>query len=102
MEALIGVRFSVRNIGSRRGKAVPQLYVTFPTAAGEPPAQLKAFQVVRLDPGQVSEVRMEIPIDDLAIYDDQYGSRVVRAGTYEIHLGVSSADLRLKAAVQVS
>jgi hypothetical protein len=45
---------------------------------------------------------MEIPLDDLAIYDDQYGSRVVRAGTYEIHLGVSAADLRLKAAVQVS
>ena len=100
-EALIGVTFSVRNVGSRRGKAVPQLYVTFPPEAGEPPGQLKAFQVVRLDPAQVSEVGMEIPIDDLAIYDDQYGSRVVRAGTYEIQLGASSLDLRLKAAVQV-
>jgi hypothetical protein len=66
------------------------------------PGQLKAFQIVRPEPGEVSEVDMEIPIDDLAICDDQYGSRVVRAGTYEIHLGVSSADLRLKAAVQVS
>ena len=101
MEALIDVTFSVRNVGSRRGKAVPQLYVTFPPDAGEPPGQLKAFQVVRLDPGEVSEVDMEIPIDDLAIYDDQYGSRVVRAGTYEIQLGASSLDLRLKAAVQV-
>jgi len=66
------------------------------------PGQLKAFQIVRLEPGEIREVDMEIPLDDLAIYDDQYGSRVVRAGTYEIHLGVSSADLRLKAAVQVS
>jgi hypothetical protein len=66
------------------------------------PGQLKAFQIVCPEPGEVSEVDMEIPIDDLAICDDQYGSRVVRAGTYEIHLGVSSADLRLKAAVQVS
>jgi beta-glucosidase len=65
-DALIGVTFTVRNIGSRRGKAVPQLYVTFPPEAGEPPAQLKAFQVVRLDPGEVSEVGMEIPFDDLA------------------------------------
>ena len=34
-------------------------------------------------------------------YDDQFRSRVVRAGTDEIQLGVSSADLRLNAAVQV-
>jgi beta-glucosidase len=94
------VTFSVRNVGSRPGKAVPQLYVTFPPEAGEPPAQLKAFQVVRLEPGEVSEVGIEIPIDDLAIYDDDSRSRVV-PGVYEIHLGVSSVDLRLKADVQV-
>ena len=99
-EALIGVTFSVRNVGSRPGKAVPQLYVTFPPEAGEPPAQLKAFQVVRLEPGEVSQVGMEIPIDDLAIYDDDSRSRVV-PGMYEIQLGVSSVDLRLKADVQV-
>ena len=89
-EALISATFKIRNVGSRHGKAVPQLYVTFPPAADEPPAQLKAFQVVRLEPGQVSEVRMEISIDDLAIYDDVSQSRVVRAGTYGIYLGVSS------------
>jgi beta-glucosidase len=101
MEALIGVSFSVRNIGSRRGKAVPQLYVTFPTAAGEPPAQLKAFQVLHLGPAEIREVAMEIPIDDLAIYDDVSQSRVVRAGMYEIQLGVSSVDLRLNTEVEI-
>jgi hypothetical protein len=50
----------------------------------------------------MSEVGMEIPIDNLAIYDDQDGLPVVRAGTYEIRLGISSADLPVKAAVQVS
>jgi hypothetical protein len=65
------------------------------------PGQLKAFQIVRHEPGEISEVDMEIPLDDLAMYDDQYGSRVVRARRYEIQLGVSSADLRLKTAVQV-
>ena len=99
-KGLIGVTFSVRNVGSRPGKAVPQLYITFPAEAGEPPAQLKAFQVVRIEPGQVSPVGMEIPIDDLAIYDDDSRSRVV-PGMYEIQLGVSSVDLRLKVDVQV-
>jgi hypothetical protein len=76
------------------------VYVTYPTQAGEPPGQLKAFRVVRLEPGQVSQVNTDIPIDDLAIYDDDSQSRVL-PGMYEIQVGVSSADLRLKAAVQV-
>jgi beta-glucosidase len=101
-ETLIGVTFSLRNVGSRRGKAVPQLYLTYPPEASEPPGQLKGFRVVRLEPGQVSQVGMEIPIDDLAIYDDDSRSRVVRAGTYEIQLGVSSVDLRLNAEVEIS
>jgi Fibronectin type III-like domain len=92
--------FSIRNVGSRPGKAVPQLYVAFPSAADEPPAQLKAFQAVRLEPGQASELGMEIPVDDLAIFGDGSRSRVV-PGMYEIQLGASSADLRLKAAVKV-
>jgi beta-glucosidase len=99
-EGLICVTFSVRNVGSRRGKAVPQLYVTFPAATGEPPAQLKAFQVVRLEPGEVSEVGMEIPADDLAIFGDDSGTCVV-PGMYEIQLGISSVDLRLGTAVEV-
>jgi beta-glucosidase len=94
------VTFSVRNVGSRSGKAVLQLYVTFPPEAGEPPVQLKAFQAVRLEPGEASEVGMEIPVDDLAIFGDGSRSRVV-PGMYEIQLAVSSADLRLKAAVQL-
>jgi beta-glucosidase len=99
-ETHIGVTFSVRNVGSRRGKAVPQLYVTFPSEAGEPPTQLKAFRTVRLEPGQVRELGMEIPVDALVIFGDGSRSRVV-PGRYEVQLGVSSADLRLNAAVQV-
>jgi beta-glucosidase len=76
------------------------LYVTFPPEAGEPPAQLKAFQAVRLEPDDASEVGMEMPVDDLAIFGDGSRSRLV-PGMYEIQLGVSSADLRLNAAVQV-
>jgi hypothetical protein len=42
---------------------------------------------------------MEIPVDDLAIFDDGSRSRVV-PGTYEIQLGVSSGDLRMETAVE--
>ena len=93
--------FTVHNLGSRRGKAVPQVYVTYPPDADEPPAQLKAFDAVRLEPGEVLEVSIDIPFDDLAIFDDESRSRVVLAGRYEIQIGLSSLDRRLQGAVQV-
>jgi beta-glucosidase len=34
----IGLTFTVRNVGPRRGKAVPQVDFTFPSDAGEPPS----------------------------------------------------------------
>jgi Fibronectin type III-like domain len=57
--------------------------------------------VVRLDPGEIREVAMEIPNDDLAIYDDQGRPRAL-TGTYQIQLGVSSVDVRLNAEVEIS
>ena len=74
-EAGISLAFSVRNVGSRRGKAVPRIYITYPSCAGEPPAQLKAFEVVRLEPGEPRRVMIDIPLDDLAIFDELSGSR---------------------------
>jgi len=100
-EAGIRLAYSVRNVGSRRGKAVPQIYITYPSDAGEPPAQLKAFVVVRLEPGEARQVMIDITLDDLAIFDELSGSRLVPPGPYEIHLGVSSAELLLKAGLQI-
>jgi len=45
--------------------------------------------------------RLEISYDDLAIFDEQTKSRVVPPGEYELQLGFSSQDLRLRAAVQL-
>ena len=45
--------------------------------------------------------RLPIFLTNLAIYDDDSRSRVV-PGMYEIQLGVSSVDLRLKVDVQVA
>ena len=42
--------------GSRAGKAVPQIYVRYPPGTGEPGAQLKGFDAVRLEPGERREL----------------------------------------------
>jgi hypothetical protein len=88
-------------LGSQRGKAVPQVYVTYPPGAHEPPAPLKAFDAIRLEPGEVRDVSIDISFDDLAIFDDASRSRVALTGRYEIQIGVSSLDRRLQAAVHV-
>ena len=44
------VSFSVRNTGAVAGSAVAQLYLTFPSSAGEPPKQLKRFEKARALP----------------------------------------------------
>ena len=49
-------KVKVTNSGTRAGAEVVQLYVGFPAAAGEPPWQLKAFEKVRLEPGQSKDV----------------------------------------------
>jgi beta-glucosidase len=100
-EAGISLAFSVRNVGSRSGKAVPQIYITYPADAGEPPAQLKAFKVLRLEAGEARQVMIDIPLDDLAVFDELSQRRVVPPGAYDIHLGVSSAELPLKAGLQI-
>jgi beta-glucosidase len=47
-----------------------QLYVGFPAAAGEPPWQLKAFEKVRLEPGQSKDVTFRLPVRAFASWDE--------------------------------
>jgi len=82
-------------------RQVPQIYVTYPPDAGEPPIQLKAFEVVRLQPDEAWQSEIKIPLDDLAIFDEPSRSRLVPPGRYEIHLGLSSIEQLLKAALEI-
>ena len=62
VEAL-GVTLSVQvtDSGDRAGTDVPQAYLTYPTAAGEPPGQLVAFQPVTLAAHASRTVSLFVP-----------------------------------------
>ena len=94
------LRVRVSNTGDRAGIAVPQAYLTFPAAAGEPPAQLEAFAPVSLGPGQSRVVRLSVPASALRVYLS--GAWTIVPGTYTFSVGPSSADLPLTASVDVS
>ena len=98
----IRLTVELTNTGARTGKAVAQIYVGHPAAAGEPPAQLKGFAAVRLDAGETRRTTIEIARDDLLVFDEQAGGRVLIPGEYEFRAGLSSRDVRATARVSIA
>lgn len=97
-----GVTLTVKNIGSRAGDEIVQVYVSKPDARIFRPAQeLKGFARVHLEAGESCTVT--IPLDDKAFryWNDPAGRWAVEGGTYEIRVGASSADIRLTGTVAV-
>jgi beta-glucosidase-like glycosyl hydrolase len=98
----IGVRFTVRNTGPRAGVAVPQLYVRDLLASMvRPVKELKAFGRVELRPGESARVVFEVPTDTLC-FTGREGRRIVEPGDFELQVGASSADIRLRATVRLT
>lgn len=90
----------LENTGARDGAEVVQLYVG-PRAASlpRPVRELKAFRKVFLKAGESRSVEFELPARTLAYYCPGSLRWRVDDGEYEISLGASSRDLRLRAAV---
>ena len=97
----IRVRFTVRNAGVRSGTAVPQLYVRDLLASMvRPVKELKAFGRVDLRADDSAQVTFEVPTDMLCFTGGD-GRRIVEPGEFELQIGASSADIRLRATVKV-
>jgi len=92
----IKIRFKLKNIGDLKGEEVVQLYVRDPVASvTRPVMELKGFKKVSLDPGEVKEVEFTLFTEQLAFYD-QYMRLVVEPGEFEVMVGSSSGDIRLR------
>ncbi|PLV57691.1 glycoside hydrolase family 3 protein [Thermotoga sp. SG1] len=90
------VQYRIANTGDRAGKEISQVYIKAPKGKIDKPFQeLKAFHKTRLlNPGESEEVVLEVPVRDLASFDGK--EWVVEAGEYEVRVGASSRDIRLK------
>lgn len=109
--AVLAVRYRVTNTGNRRGAEASQVYIALPSAANEPSKRLVGFAKVDLMPftSQVVTVAIDpaAPNHPLSFFEpDASGTwadgrwRMV-GGTYNVHVGTSSADTPLQAAVNV-
>ena len=98
-----GVTLTVKNTGSCAGAETIQLYVAKPDAKIFRPAQeLKGFAKVQLAPGESKTVT--IPLDDKAFryWNIQTNQWEIEGGNYELWVGASCEDIRLKATVLVN
>jgi len=87
--------FTLSNTGSFSGTEIPQMYLGFPSSAGEPIMQLRGFDDVFLAPGASQTVTMTISEKEMSIWDVVNQDWAVPSGTFTVSVGASIKDIRL-------
>lgn len=100
----ISVNVTVKNTGKVAGKEVVQLYLAAPAGDLEKPAQeLKGFGKTKLlQPGESQELSFELDGMALASFRSGISAWVADKGDYQVRIGASSRDIRLKADFNVA
>jgi beta-glucosidase len=96
------VSVDVTNTGKVAGDAVPQLYVQhLGSKVTRPALQLAGFSRIHLAPGETKTVRVPLKAAQLAYWDTARKAFVVEQEPVRLLIGASSADVRLRAEMEV-
>ena len=94
----VEVSLVVTNTGKVAGKEVVQLYISdLKSSLPRPPKELKGFAKLALKSGQSETVAFSLDERALAFYDPHKKTWVAEPGEFELLLGSSSRDIRLRA-----
>ena len=92
----VHAEITLTNTGDRKGTEVVQLYIgDIVTSYSWTDRELKAFQRVKLEPGESKTVVFDIPVSDCTIVDSE-ANRIVEPGEFEVLIGHSSRREHLK------
>jgi beta-glucosidase len=101
-DGAVQIKFDVKNTGPRAGDEVPQLYVHQEKSDVKVPAEeLRGFERIHLEPGETKTVSFVLPASKLALWDETTHGFVVQPGKFDVLIGASSADIRLKNKISV-
>ena len=97
------VSLTVSNTGKVKGKEVIQLYVADTESSVQRPIkELKAFDKIELAPGESKKVSFTLNKRDFSYYSKVYDRWLAESGKFEILIGSSSRDIRLKGSLSLS
>ena len=97
----VQIEVDVKNIGKYKGDEVVQLYIhdVFATVA-RPLKELKGFKRITLKPEEKRTVKFILGPEELSFYDADM-NLTVEPGTFEVMVGSSSEDIRLRGTFEV-
>jgi beta-glucosidase len=96
------VSFDLQNIGSRAGSEVVQMYVHQQKSnVAQPIKSLRGFQRVELQPGETKHIDLALPAAHLSYYDVASRRFIVAPGMFDVMIGSSSVDIRLRTRLEI-
>lgn len=96
-EKVVKVSFTIKNTGKTAGAETAQIYIApISPKADRPVKELKAFTKVKLAAGKSTKVTISLSEQDFAYFDADLHTFIADAGDYEIIVGASCEDIRLK------
>lgn len=98
----VTIRFNIKNTGNTDGAEIAQLYIhPVNTATDRPEKELKGFKKVFIKKGATEQITIPVQYSDFAYWDDINHQWKVDKGDYEIWVGSSSKDIKLKTIVKL-
>jgi beta-glucosidase len=96
------VTFDLKNTGKLNGAEVAQLYVSaIDPKIERAPKELKAFRRIVLKAGETGKVEITINKDVFAYFNTDKNEWTIDPGKYEILVGSSSRDIKLKKTLDI-
>jgi beta-glucosidase len=93
----VELQFTIKNTGKVKGDEVAQVYAHYDDASFKVPInQLKRFERITLAPGESKTLSFKIPSSEFSFYSNKTNDLKVEPGKWEIQIGSSSKDIRLK------
>jgi len=98
----VDVSFDLANVGDRAGDEVAQLYThQVKSRSYQPIRTLRAFRRVTLQPNETRRVTFTLKAAELAWYQGGRIGSAVEPGVFDVAVGASSDNLRLRAPLSV-
>ena len=97
------VLLKIKNSGTYDGDEVVQLYVrNMDSKEDQPIKSLKGFRRIHIAKGDKTDVTFLLKADDLKYFSVSKNKFTIDPGRYEILIGSSSQDIRLKGILRIN